>query len=125
MTEQRHDTTLASLDQRIQQAKSRSREAEAKANTPRGQHTGMGVGFRVAVEMVAALGVGVGIGIGLDIWLETSPLMLIVFFLLGAGAAFMNVYRIAKSVDAQRLAAREAAAAPTHGKSAKNNSADT
>jgi ATP synthase protein I len=29
----------------------------------------------------------------LDYWLETSPLMLVVFFFLGSAAGFLNVYR--------------------------------
>ena len=37
--------------------------------------------------------VGVGIGILLDNWLDTKPWFLIVFFLLGSAAGFMNVYR--------------------------------
>ena len=43
--------------------------------------------------MVAGLIVGVVIGLLLDRWLGTKPLFLILFFLLGAGAGMMNVYR--------------------------------
>lgn len=55
--------------------------------------SGMGLAFRIGVEMVSALIVGVGIGILLDWWLDTGPLFLVVFFLLGAGAGIVNVYR--------------------------------
>ncbi len=44
--------------------------------------------------MVAALIVGVGIGLLLDNWLDTGPWMMVVFFVLGAAAGFMNVYRV-------------------------------
>jgi ATP synthase protein I len=60
-----------------------------------GGMSGLGWAFRIGVEMVSALAVGVGIGLLLDWWLGTGPLFLLVFFVLGAGAAFINVYRAA------------------------------
>lgn len=60
-----------------------------------GEMGGLGWAFRIGVEMVSALAVGVGIGLLLDWWLGTGPWFLVVFFLLGAGAAFLNVYRAA------------------------------
>lgn len=54
---------------------------------------GLGFALRVGIELVAALAIGVGIGWLLDYWLETSPLMLVVFFFLGSAAGFLNVYR--------------------------------
>lgn len=56
---------------------------------------GLGWAFRIGVEMVSALVVGVGIGLLLDWWLGTGPWLLVVFFLLGAGAGILNVYRAA------------------------------
>jgi len=48
--------------------------------------------------LVAALIVGVGIGLLLDRWLGTTPWFLIVFFLLGAAAGILNVYRAASGM---------------------------
>jgi len=60
-----------------------------------GGMSGLGWAFRIGVEMVAALMVGVGVGLLLDWWLGTGPWFLVVFFLLGAGASILNVYRAA------------------------------
>ena len=60
-----------------------------------GGMSGVGWAFRIGVEMVSALAVGVGIGLLVDWWLGTRPWFLVVFFLLGAGAAILNVYRAA------------------------------
>jgi ATP synthase protein I len=49
--------------------------------------------MRVATELVAGLVVGVVIGLLLDRWLGTKPWLLVVFFLLGAAAGLLNVYR--------------------------------
>ncbi len=53
-----------------------------------------GVGARVGVELLSALVVGLGIGWGLDRWLHTSPLMLVVFVMLGGAAGIANVWRV-------------------------------
>ncbi len=50
--------------------------------------------MRIGVELVASLVIGVGIGWGLDYVLGTSPWLLLVFFLLGAAAGMLNIYRV-------------------------------
>lgn len=53
-----------------------------------------GVGFRAGVEVVSALIVGAGIGYALDRWLGTWPWLFLAFFVLGAAAGVLNVYRL-------------------------------
>jgi ATP synthase protein I len=53
----------------------------------------LGFAVRIGVDIVAALIVGVGMGLLLDHWLGTKPWMLIVFFILGAAAGMLNVFR--------------------------------
>jgi len=55
--------------------------------------------LRIGVELVAALVVGVGIGVLLDRWWGTSPWMLLAFFLLGAAAGILNVFRVVQGFD--------------------------
>lgn len=57
--------------------------------------TATGWVLRLSVELAAGLVVGGVIGWLLDRWWGTSPLMLIVFFLLGATAGIYNVFRSA------------------------------
>ena len=59
----------------------------------------MGFGFRIAVELVAGIVVGALIGYFLDTVCGTKPLLMVVFFFLGAAAGVMNVYRAAKGLD--------------------------
>ncbi|NNG04700.1 MAG: hypothetical protein HKM95_11445 [Inquilinus sp.] len=68
----------------------------------------MGAGMRVAVELVAAVLVGTGIGIVLDKWLGTQPWLLILFFLIGCVAAFLNVYRLGQRLDREAKERRAA-----------------
>ena len=53
-----------------------------------------GIGTRVGVELLSALVVGLGIGWALDRWLHTSPLMLVIFVMLGGAAGIANVWRV-------------------------------
>jgi len=71
----------------------------------------MAAGFRVAVELTAALVVGGGIGYVLDRWLGTQPWLMIVFFMIGAAAGFLTIYRTGQELDARARARREADAA--------------
>ena len=92
MTDKGPPDSLEDLDERI-------RDAESRRSGRRGQDDalergrGLSLAFRIGTELVAALIVGVGIGIGLDYWLDTKPWFLIVFFLLGAAAGMLNVFR--------------------------------
>ena len=49
--------------------------------------------LQAGIEIVAGVGFGVLLGWALDRWLGTKPLLLIVFFMLGAAAGALNAYR--------------------------------
>ncbi len=82
------------FEQRLQQARARR-----GLDKPEGKRGGLptgpwGIGFRAGIEVVSALVVGVGIGLLLDRWLGTWPWLFLVFFLAGAAAGILNVYRL-------------------------------
>ena len=62
---------------------------------------GASFGFKISTEIVAALVVGVVIGIIVDNYFNTQPFGLIIFFILGALAGFLNVYRIMRRIEKQ------------------------
>ena len=62
---------------------------------------GAGFGFKISTEIVAALVVGVGIGLIVDNYFGTKPFGLIIFFILGAFAGFLNVYRVMRRIEKQ------------------------
>ena len=61
--------------------------------------SGASFGFKISTEIVAALIVGVGIGIFVDNYFGTRPFGLIIFFILGAFAGFLNVYRVIRRIE--------------------------
>ena len=65
------------------------------------KNKGAGFGFKISTEIVAALVVGVGIGIIVDNYFNTQPFGLIIFFILGSLAGFLNVYRVMRRIEKQ------------------------
>ena len=66
------------------------------------RNSGAGFGFKISTEIVAALIVGVGIGLLVDNYFNTKPFGLIIFFILGAFAGFLNVYRVMRRIEKQK-----------------------
>ena len=90
------ENKLKELKERIEIAKS--------INTPspkKKKESGAGFGFKISTEIIAALVVGVGIGIIVDKYLGTKPFGLIIFFIFGALAGFLNVYRVMRRIEKQ------------------------
>ncbi len=61
----------------------------------KGAGQAINLGFRVLTEFVSAIAVGTFIGWLLDRFLGTSPILLIIFLMLGMAAGFWTIYRIA------------------------------
>ncbi len=66
------------------------------------KESGAGFGFKISTEIIAALVVGVGIGLIVDNYFNTKPIGLIIFFIFGALAGFLNVYRVMRRIEKQR-----------------------
>ena len=60
--------------------------------------TGASFGFKISTEIIAALIVGVCIGLLVDNYFHTKPFGMIIFFILGALAGFLNVYRVMRRI---------------------------
>ena len=60
------------------------------------------VAWRMVTEMVAGLGIGFGLGYGLDLFLGTTPLLMVVFTLLGFAAGINVMLRTAKEIQREQ-----------------------
>ena len=108
-TEDDLDSRLKNLQGRLGQAETLR---EAKQQPPEQRATSIGLAFRLATELVAGLVVGGGIGWFLDNWLGTSPIMLLVFFVLGAVAGILNVVRTARQMQIEFASGEDERAKP-------------
>ncbi len=88
-------------EDKLKQLKERIDTAET-TNSPhpkQKKQSGAGFGFKISTEIIAALVVGVGIGLIVDKYLGTKPFGLIIFFIFGAIAGFLNVYRVMRRIE--------------------------
>ena len=90
------DDKIAKLKEKIENIE----QNKQNISQPKKQ-SGAGFGFKISTELVAALVVGVGIGLLVDNYLGTKPFGLIIFFILGAFAGFLNVYRVMRRIEKQ------------------------
>lgn len=92
---------LKKLDERIKKFQKQDLSKNSVANESDFSRFSR-IGFRVGTEMLSGVLAGGAIGYFLDIWLQSKPLMLIIFLFLGGAAGVLNVYRFAKSEEKQR-----------------------
>ena len=90
------DQELGDLKKRIETAKYKNKPLSSKKKA-----NAAGFGFKISTEIIAALVVGVGIGLVVDKYLGTKPFGLIIFFIFGALAGFLNVYRVMRRIEKQ------------------------
>ncbi|HOT83374.1 MAG: AtpZ/AtpI family protein [Rhodospirillales bacterium] len=95
MSHQPSPGSLQDLDERLRRLRAETEPPEAKPAFGEPAN-GLGMAFMVAAHLVSGLAVGAGIGYLLDRGLGTKPWLLVTFFLLGAAAGGMNVYRTIK-----------------------------
>ena len=82
---------------RLKIAKSKLEKNSDKNNNQK--NTFIGNAFKLGTELVAAVVVGTIIGFILDSWFDTTPILIIVFFLFGSAAGIVNVFRAAKRMQ--------------------------
>ena len=93
---------LGDFTERLDRAKGRRKEApDAQA-----RGSAMGTAFRISSELVVGLFVGGLLGWQLDKWFDTSPVLLIMCFMLGAAAGIWNVIRVALEMQSSAMDAQ-------------------
>ena len=74
------------------------RPAPQKAGNGR-QSSAVSMAFRLSLELVVGVAVGGAIGWALDRWLGTSPVLLIVFLVLGMAAGFKTAWDTTRALN--------------------------
>ena len=54
------------------------------------------IAINISIELITGIGLGVFLGLIIDNYLQTKPLMLIIFIVLGTVVGFYNMYRMLK-----------------------------
>ena len=90
-------TNPEDLETRLKIAKSKLQNKNLEKADKKGIF--LGNAFKLGTELVAAVVVGTIIGFILDNWFGTKPILIIVFFLFGAAAGIVNVFKAAKKMQ--------------------------
>ena len=94
MPEEPKTNSLKELDAKLRAARENGDAVGQKGTKSKPVADGsLSVALKTGVEFVSAVAVGVAIGLLLDHWLQTKPWLMIVFFLLGSAAGFLNIFR--------------------------------
>lgn len=93
-----HDK-LQELGARLDKARVEEQKKAPKTKTKSGPSIARA--YKVGIELMVAMFVGLAAGFFLDKYLETTPLFIIIFFLLGVAAGFRNVYKAAQMMGNQ------------------------
>ena len=94
MTDDPTPDSLKQLDDRLKKLRQQEAGSGGRQDRTPSATSGLGFAMRLGVELVVALAVGVGMGVLLDRWLGTAPWLMLVFFVLGVCAGFLNLYRV-------------------------------
>ena len=108
MSADRPTDDLASIEARLAEAK---RRAEPPPTPMQVAGSAFGQGTRLALELVSGVLVGAGLGYVIDRMAGTKPWGMILFFLLGLTAGFMNLIR-AVNREAAKVSQEELDALP-------------
>ena len=54
------------------------------------------IAINISIELITGIGLGVFLGLLIDNYLQTKPLMLIIFIILGIIVGFYNMYKTLK-----------------------------
>ncbi len=97
MADQRKPASPEDLSARVDKAR-RALETD-DGDGGEGRSNAISVAFRLGIELIAGLVVGAGMGWLLDQWLDTTPIFLLIFFVLGAAAGILGVIRTARQIN--------------------------
>jgi ATP synthase protein I len=92
MAREDRSSKFKDFDERVRRLRTEADLPGAEPEPPDRSKYG-GAGVQVGIELVAGVIGGGLIGYGLDRWLETWPILFILFFFLGAAAGTLNAYR--------------------------------
>ncbi len=99
MTDPKDPPTLENIDARLKAARDAGAEKQKAGFRDRENSRGMGLGMRIGIELVVSVLAGGGIGLFIDSKLNTKPIFMLAFLVLGFTAGVLNVLRLTKGLD--------------------------
>jgi len=96
-------SSLKDLEARLAEARRRAGlEQEGSGAKPSDPppSSSLGMAMRVGIELTVGIAFGGALGWYLDSWFGTTPILLLLFFVLGTAAGLLNVMRLGRQINA-------------------------
>ena len=87
-------TNLRKLSEKLNKIK--NKDDKINTNNQRVDPKNYSLALNISIELITGIGLGVFFGLIIDNYLQTKPLMLIIFFILGTVIGFYNMYKTLK-----------------------------
>ena len=88
---------LKNLSARLEKLK--KRKDSDKENIEKKNSINYSIAVNISIELITGIALGVFFGLVIDNYLQTKPLMLIIFFILGTLVGFYNMYKTLKKYN--------------------------
>ena len=85
---------LKNLSDRLEKFK--NKKDSDKENIEKKSSINYSIAVNISIELITGIALGVFFGLVIDNYLQTKPLMLIIFFILGTLVGFYNMYKTLK-----------------------------
>jgi len=85
---------LKEIEEKLQKIKKKNKEKIENEKYNRGKSYSMAI--NVSLELITGIGLGVFIGLITDNYLQTKPIMFIIFFIVGTAVGFYNMFKCLK-----------------------------
>ena len=87
---------LNKLTKKIENLKKKSDTIKSDNIRHKSASMNYSIAINISIELITGIGIGVFFGLMLDNYLQTKPIMFIIFFLLGTIVGFYNMYKTLK-----------------------------
>ena len=88
---------LKNLSDRLEKFK--NKKESDKENIEKKSSINYSIAVNISIELITGIALGVFFGLVIDNYLQTKPLMLIIFFILGTLVGFYNMYKTLKKYN--------------------------
>ena len=85
---------LKNLSDRLEKFK--NKKDSDKENIEKKSSINYSIAVNISIELITGIALGVFFGLVIDNYLQTKPLMLIIFFIIGTLVGFYNMYKTLK-----------------------------
>ena len=87
---------IKEIDLKIKELKNKNKNKKILSSNNKINPKFYSMAMNISIEFITGIGIGVFLGLLVDNYLQTKPLMFIIFFIVGTIVGFYNMYKSLK-----------------------------